>query len=818
MPSAFIHLYRQPRGWRATFAALLVVLVATACALGLVAAGAVADNASTAAAFIEGAQNADGGFGAEHGQHSDPQASLWSTVALLAAGKNPQAEQLNNGSTADDYLAAHLSEYRSLTDLGLLALVQSAAGVPAARYGDPAGALEHDLSIPAVRGDPGGTGMAILGLLATNTGAVRAAAVRTARTLLGAVDADGGWGAGSSNSAATALVLEAVAQSGVATASNPVVSRGITYVHKAQVNDGSIATSIRTDASSSGDPASTAFTIQALEALHVPTLRTPTGVTVVQGLASYQQQGTGGLSQFGAYDTGVAPSVIDTAQAYPAFDGVAFPLPGVPYTPPSSQTATTRTATTAPPAPKHTANRISAGTAAASKGISANAPSSSKRVGAFRGASAAGSEHAKPGKAKQSTGTAVSGPVVGATQPPKLTTVAGRKPSRSRTALYLGLGLLACALLGVAVDARRPRRDSRSRVAVAVQAVADFAALPRTRRAVAPATALLIGAALVAVPFATGMWHRAPRAAAMLEAFKPYMDGPRAGVLAADVATLDAGIAQASTTGERLQFPRLDAARARTAAAAADPELALFSKQWTATDKRLHAVLDPIQANRGNYAAVAALPSFRLFGWFLLAPGVILIVLAATALALPRLWRSLRWGMLAVGVVLVLAPLALGMFERAPRGQRLVRAFATVETRGLVTALQDDFATLTIGQSALTSELLPGVRHAGADQATVTRRLPAVLTLDRRWAPIVADLTPVLGVMSDNVANYRATADLPDFTIFPWLFAIPGLLVAAVVLTAGARRRLGPRHETVASESQPRSVFSPPNSSKESHV
>jgi hypothetical protein len=72
--------------------------------------------------------------------------------------------------------------------------------------------------------------------------------------------------------------------------------------------------------------------------------------------------------------------------------------------------------------------------------------------------------------------------------------------------------------------------------------------------------------------------------------------------------------------------------------------------------------------------------------------------------------------------------------------------------------------------------------------------------------------------MSDNVANYRATADLPDFTIFPWLFAIPGLLVAAVVLTAGARRRLGPRHETVASESQPRSVFSPPNSSKESHV
>lgn len=75
---------------------------------------------------------------------------------------------------------------------------------------------------------------------------------------------------------------------------------------------------------------------------------------------------------------------------------------------------------------------------------------------------------------------------------------------------------MACALLGAALDARRPRRDPRSRVAVGVQAAASFLSAPRIRRALAPGAVLVVGVTLVAIPFVTQMWTRAPEGARMI--------------------------------------------------------------------------------------------------------------------------------------------------------------------------------------------------------------------------------------------------------------------------------------------------------------
>ena len=62
----------------------LVALVA-AFATAATVAHAKKTNASAAAGFVEDAQNKDGGFGKKKGQDSDPNASLWASVALLAA-------------------------------------------------------------------------------------------------------------------------------------------------------------------------------------------------------------------------------------------------------------------------------------------------------------------------------------------------------------------------------------------------------------------------------------------------------------------------------------------------------------------------------------------------------------------------------------------------------------------------------------------------------------------------------------------------------------------------------------------------------------
>src|SRR4051794_34800341 len=100
-----------------------------ASAAGIVLTGGAAQahaagNASAAAGFAEDAQNADGGFGVKQGRASDPTATLWASVALLAAGRNPRDEFLKNGQSADGYLVAHRSSFRSLEQLGLLAIVQ----------------------------------------------------------------------------------------------------------------------------------------------------------------------------------------------------------------------------------------------------------------------------------------------------------------------------------------------------------------------------------------------------------------------------------------------------------------------------------------------------------------------------------------------------------------------------------------------------------------------------------------------------------------------------------------------------------------------
>jgi len=789
---------------------LLAGLLATGLALGAlrgadVARAAAPGNASAAASFIEDAQNTDGGFGARRGQASNPESSLWATVALLAAGKNPEDETLNGGSSAADYLAAHLSRYRSLVDLGLLAVVQGASGADPARYGNPSAGLRSDLTVPAIEHDPEGAALGIVGLLSVDSGGARGAASAAARTLLSASDSGGGWGYPDATSVPTALALEAIAETGVAGATDATVAAGIAYLRHAQVNDGSIAASDQAASSSSGDVPSTAFTIQAFKALGVPAPRTATGTTVLAGLTSYQEKGTGGLSPFGAYDTGYPASVTFTAEAYPAFDGVAFPLPYVPSTSPQPA----KKPASSKPATAGTANRVSVGTT--SQGISSGTTSGKKKVAAYQGGSAAGSVKSRKGRGGAAArGTAVTGSVVGATPAPKLTTRSGRAPGTDYTPLILAALLVAVAVLGGVLDARRPRREPRSPVAVAVQGTASFLAAARARGAAAPFAALLVGAALVAIPFQTGMWSRAPKGAKMITAFAPYEQVQRIDRLRGDVALFENAVREVNTKGPALQFPHApSAADARRRFAVSDPQVALFARQWPAIDRRFVGVLDPIRANVGNYQAIAALPSFTLFPWFFLAPGAILVLVAALGLGFPGAWARLRWVVLALAVGLVLAPLALGMLARAPRGADLVTAFRAVETRATVTALQDDFGTIAGGQGSLQSELLPGLSHQGLGQAQIASELPAVTALDNHFVAILGDLTPVLGVMSDNVTNYQAVAALPTFSLFPWLFVIPGLLAAALVLLTGPRGLPGLRHRRRRGEPQATRIPTP---------
>jgi len=296
----------------------------------------------------------------------------------------------------------------------------------------------------------------------------------------------------------------------------------------------------------------------------------------------------------------------------------------------------------------------------------------------------------------------------------------------------------------------------------------------------------LLGLALVVAPFTFGMFTKGPEGATMMSAFRPFMHAPTLDGYQADLRQIDAGVQQ--TDGSVNAF--LSGGAPDTAAFDAFfPDFASFDHQWPAIDAKMTNLMSQVQGNLGNYQAIAALPSFNLFAWFFVIPGALLALLALGALAFPAWRRGARGALVVVGVGLVVAPIAFQMFSRAPDGTRMMTTFRTMETTQNVEQIQSYFGTMAEGQGAIRLDVVPALERRGLSAAQVATQFPAVATLDANWVHILNDMTPMIGAMSDNVANYQAMRSLPPMTLFPWFFVIPGALVAGLALAAGSGRR-----------------------------
>jgi hypothetical protein len=194
-----------------------------------------------------------------------------------------------------------------------------------------------------------------------------------------------------------------------------------------------------------------------------------------------------------------------------------------------------------------------------------------------------------------------------------------------------------------------------------------------------------------------------------------------------------------------------------------------------------------VQANLGNYRAIDALPNFRLFPWFFVIPGVLILGASLGALLRPIWWKTARRTIAVVGLGLVLAPAAFQMFQRAPDGGRMMTSFKTIETTANVTRIQDYFAAMSSGQGDLRLGVVPALEQGGLSSSQVAEQFPAVTVLDANWIHILNDMTPMIGAMSDNVSNYQAIASLPPFPLFPWFFVLPGLLLFGAALLSRER-------------------------------
>jgi hypothetical protein len=224
----------------------------------------------------------------------------------------------------------------------------------------------------------------------------------------------------------------------------------------------------------------------------------------------------------------------------------------------------------------------------------------------------------------------------------------------------------------------------------------------------------VIGLTLATMPVAFNMFQRAPKGATMIVGFRPFMTDARLAGYQIEIGQIDAAVHQT----EGGVYPYLVAhGQTPPSLAVQFPSMASLSSQWPGIDTTMSGLMNRVQANLGNYRAVAALPSFTLFPWFFVIPGLLLLGLAILALAVPAWTGRLRWLIVAVGAGLVLAPAAFQMFQRAPDGGRMMTAFESIETTGKVEQIQDYFGTVAAGQGELRLDIVPALEQSGLTQA-----------------------------------------------------------------------------------------------------
>ncbi|MGH2912372.1 MAG: prenyltransferase/squalene oxidase repeat-containing protein, partial [Solirubrobacteraceae bacterium] len=192
--------------------------------------------------YLEGAQNADGGFGGAKGQRSSELFSAWAAIGLAATGRDPLTLR-RGGHTVLSSIEGEASTLQGAGDLERTILALRACGVSTHRLpgGDPVARL---LRFRSPDGSFGRlvniTAFAILALRASGESASDHIVRGAARWLAHQQNHDGGFGYAARGTSSdiddTGAALQGVVSASVP--DGPVVSQAVAFLTRTQNRDG----------------------------------------------------------------------------------------------------------------------------------------------------------------------------------------------------------------------------------------------------------------------------------------------------------------------------------------------------------------------------------------------------------------------------------------------------------------------------------------------------------------------------------------------------------------------------------------------------
>ena len=294
--------------------------------------------------------------------------------------------------------------------------------------------------------------------------------------------------------------------------------------------------------------------------------------------------------------------------------------------------------------------------------------------------------------------------------------------------------------------------------------------------------AVVVGLGLAVAPAAFQMFTRAPKGGEMIIEFRPFMTEQKVGEFRGYLDQIDRAEVESRT---KLRTDIVGSGQIDDAGYAARfSSVASLNDSWPSIRTDMTDLIDTIDRNRVNYSAVAALPPFPMFPWFFVVPGLMIAAVGVAALRHGGN-RRLLLVLAALGAAVVLAPAMFQMFSRAPKGADMIDDFRPMMVRQRVQNVQGYFITIGAGEGQLRNVTVPfAAEIAEQSPEEAAASYPAISELSATWRTIVGDFAPMIGAMSDNVDNFAAVDALPNFSLFPWFFVAPGLLVAGLAILA----------------------------------
>ncbi|MHB2023195.1 MAG: hypothetical protein ACYCO3_07700 [Mycobacteriales bacterium] len=299
--------------------------------------------------------------------------------------------------------------------------------------------------------------------------------------------------------------------------------------------------------------------------------------------------------------------------------------------------------------------------------------------------------------------------------------------------------------------------------------------------------AFVVGLGLIAAPLVFQMFTRAPGGAQMLGSFQPYMHTSVLDRFQGYLDVSDAAAKELATTAPSVGAARLGLTP--HAFQAKFPGLIQFEQTMPGAYRQMTGLLSTIKANLTNYAAVKALPSFKLFPYFFVLPGLFVALAAWSALRRTKRNRpagAARTALFVLGIALIAAPLIFQMFSRAPKGATMLTQFKPIMNTAKITTVQTYFLDMAGGEGAIRTQLLPALHAAGVTAGELPTLLPATMRFEAIWRPMSAQMTPMLAAMNNNLANFKGLTALPPFSLFPYFFVLPGVILIGLAWAAGS--------------------------------